>query len=94
MTINISLSKGFRISSDIHQFILFEGSRAIGYYSDLETLIRDYFKRKILDSDAQTITELLEVHKNALRTLQQLLAPLQIEVQGHNSQVRPKEIKK
>ncbi|MBU4308332.1 MAG: hypothetical protein KJ566_00865 [Nanoarchaeota archaeon] len=91
MAINISLSKDFKIQSDTHQFILVERDRAVGFYGDLETLILDYFKRKILDCDAKTITHLLEVHKNALRTLQQLLTPFKIEVRGVNSQLRPKE---
>ncbi len=91
MTINISLSKDFKIQSDTHQFILVERDRNIGFYSDLETLIKDYFKRKIRDCDAKTISQLLEYHKQCLNACQRALTPLQIEVHGGNSQLRPKE---
>jgi len=92
MAINITLDKKHKIQSDRHQFILVEDDRYIGFYPDLESLIKAYFKLKILTCEAKTIHGLLEYHKQCLNTLQQLLAPLEIEIVGKKSLLNPKEL--
>jgi hypothetical protein len=91
--INITLDSHFKLQSDKHQWILTEDDRMIEFWNDLEGLIQSYFKRKLRTSDAKTIEHLMEVHKQCLNSLQKALAPLQIEVYGYNSEVRPGKIK-
>ncbi|MFA6074124.1 MAG: hypothetical protein WC758_08455 [Candidatus Woesearchaeota archaeon] len=94
MTINIPLDSKFKIQSDSRQFILSEGNRAVAFFSDLESLVQFYFKCKILTSNANTINNLIEVHKSCLNALNLALAPLQIKVVGTNSSIRPKVLEK
>ena len=90
MTINITLDSHCKIQSDKYQWILVEDDRMIGFFRDLDSLVQAYFKRKVLTSDAKTISQLLEYHKIVLNNLQQALTPLNIKVEGANSLVRPK----
>lgn len=94
MAINITLDPHFKIQSDKLQWILVEDNKNIGYYSDLEGLVQEYFKRKLRTSDAKTISQLIEYHKCVLNALNHALAPLNIRVEGENSLVRPKEFEK
>jgi hypothetical protein len=90
---NITLDSTFKIQADARQWILVEDDRAISYFSDLESLVQEYFKRKLRTSDSKTISQLLEYHKQCLNTLKHALTPLQIRVEGENSLVRPNKIK-
>ena len=93
MVVNIKLEGEYRISSDRVQWILLDANRCIGYFEDLESLVKCYFKQKLRMSSAKTISGLIEVHKRSLRVLSSSLQPLNISVKGINAEVRPNEIK-
>ena len=75
--INIPLDEHYSIRSDCNQFILFCDERAIEFWSDLENLIKSYFLLKIRNCNAQTISELIKIHKVLLNACNQLSTLLQ-----------------
>jgi len=92
--VNIKLDSQYSIGSDSMQWMLIDGGRYVGYYATLEGCIESYFNRKTRQSNAISISGLLEYQKGVVRQLQQALTPLQIKVEGVNSKLRPKEVKK
>jgi hypothetical protein len=91
--VNIKLDSNYTIGSDSLQWMLIESGRYVGYFATLEGCIESYFNRKSRQSNAISVSGLLEHQKNVLRQLQRALTPLHIEVTGLNIDKRPNEIK-
>lgn len=92
MTINITLDETFSISADSRQWFLSEKGCSSTYYRDLESLIKYYFNKKVWASNCQSIQELILFYKTLSRACNVALAPLNIKVEGVNSQVRPNKL--
>jgi len=91
--VNIKLDSSYSIGSDSLQWMLIENGRYVGFYTTLQGCVEAFFNRKTRQSNAINVNGLLEFQKGVIRRLQQALTPLDIRVEGVNSEVRPRDIK-
>ena len=76
--VNIKLDENWNLETDTKNWILSKGGRNVYFYTQLSSAIESYFELKIRNSEAKTISGLVEYHKSCLSALQQLLAPFKI----------------
>jgi len=83
--VNIALIKGYFIESNEREFILFKKvgnnrKKAIGYYCEIENLLTRVIDMCLYQSNAKSIQELLDYHKEIITQLNKALTPLKIKV--------------
>ena len=79
MAVNIPLDSRYAISSDKHQWILFQDNRPFWFFQNLENLLNEYLRLKIKGSDIKTIQELIEYQKTQQEALCRVLTSIQIQ---------------